>query len=244
MMKQLLHENSRVKCFFTLIELLVVIAIIAILASMLLPALNKARAKAKGAACASQLKQLGLAVQMYMGDNKAFFPSYTGAGTTKAKSFDGKLDEGNYAKVSSGVFSCPAANPMHKTCGGIGSGYDWRTDKFGRVASVTLQLEWRLGYYNSPGVYIALPRRENHIKKPSITGILGDTKVVNSDGTILNNGVYYYGVTRLRTYASAFTDFRHNGMAKIGFADGHVGAFRSQAEYDSKCDISWWKYGL
>lgn len=79
-----LPKSRKGRCF-TLVELLVVMAIITILASMLLPSLSTAREKARRASCMSNLKQLGIAIRMYSGDNGEKFPSApSGTGTTLA----------------------------------------------------------------------------------------------------------------------------------------------------------------
>ena len=105
------HGTVQKKRFFTLIELLVVIAIIAILAAMLLPALNNARKKAHEVNCKNNLKQLGLAMQQYTVDNKDWFPVYPSdvPRNTNGVGWDFQISGylGNCFPDGSPLFSCP-----------------------------------------------------------------------------------------------------------------------------------------
>jgi len=93
---------------FTLIELLVVIAIIAILAAMLLPALAKAKRKAQGISCVSNLKQVGLTMTMYVGENQDTFP-YSGKGWWGMPLVDLLKLQSSYVSTNNrAFFRCPA----------------------------------------------------------------------------------------------------------------------------------------
>ena len=98
---------------FTLVELLIVIAIIAILVAMLLPALNQARFKARGAACKSNLRQFVQGVIAYAGDNNDFLP-IKGTDNPRPMITDGLLNSywglgpnGHRRTSAGGVLFCP-----------------------------------------------------------------------------------------------------------------------------------------
>jgi len=113
------RSRSVSSSIFTLIELLVVIAIIAILAAMLLPALNKARAKAKAISCLSNEKQVGLAFFQYSSDYNEIIPVWIGslansdpaAGGNGCWTWSAVLSTLKYLPARSNSMVCPSVAP-------------------------------------------------------------------------------------------------------------------------------------
>jgi prepilin-type N-terminal cleavage/methylation domain-containing protein/prepilin-type processing-associated H-X9-DG protein len=115
---------------FTLIELLIVIAIIAILAAMLLPALNKAREQARKTVCTNQLKQLGTTITLYHDDNAGYLPRQgTAASGDTRRWFDLVMPycstEKNWYDIKQPLWDCPAFAGAGESNARLNIGYNY-----------------------------------------------------------------------------------------------------------------------
>jgi len=229
------HRNQADTRGFTLIELLVVIAIIAILAAMLLPALSRAKDRAKQASCVNNLKQMGIATATYVIDNQAYEGSLS---TIHGVYYVWPPRLLPYMGNNRGSFRCPAALPesawdtnVNKTLGQIdlsGSSFDVygisdRSRFSYGINDWGLNIGWRpqlgLGGDIDGGLYQG-PVKDTQIVKPSEMIAYGDVPALKNPALISYNA--NMDVTDTSAGHSQCPSNRHNYRTDLAFCDGHV----------------------
>jgi prepilin-type N-terminal cleavage/methylation domain-containing protein/prepilin-type processing-associated H-X9-DG protein len=236
--------NSKITNGFTLIELLVVIAIIAILAAMLLPALNAARDKAKAISCINNQKQIGLAFINYQDDfNDYFVPwSLLNNHDDYAGNWAWILRHNGYF-TSPAILLCPDSAVLnHSNTHGTGNVVA-QPNNSNAYKYITYGYNYDRGlgrvHYTVPERYT--PVRLSLVRFPARKILVGDSFRLGSN--LGRNAIEYRAPS---TSYNTLND-RHNDAANILWADGHVKSVKKASyvltiEADANNNYRYWRY--
>ena len=233
------HAAMRRRNRFTLIELLVVIAIIVILAGMLLPALNRARQKARSAACVSNLKQLGVSMYAYVGDFSDYFVADYHFGYKVGSLPDNwvrKMIANGY--LTGNILCCPGRinytdTVRREQLRNLKMGDDLFTSYAADVPEYGynyLCIGMNRKKYSSGGpVYETKdPAKPHMVKNPSSKILNADTQNQGTD--FGQSKLLFYG--KISTGENGYLSPRHDGICNILFVAGNVGQLNGGVKSD------------
>jgi len=259
---------------FTLIELLVVIAIIAILAAILFPVFAQAREKARQSTCLSNMKQIGLALNMYIDDYDETYPTYDGAGGwlpyILSPYIKNGYNSGAGTSPKGSVWVCPSSPVASEAS--LHKGQNAVNGSLIPVYNGDTVLE---EFYGGPAV--SGVRTMTSVQAPAETYFVMDFgpitiawwfRTLVPGGNGVNGGVEWCqylpgsgsaGVTESSLSTRLKGDFnngRHNGMDNICFADGHAKALKASViiqqatqanqyyQGNDRTSVNGWNYGV